>query len=221
MEDAGNAHLPLPADEIRALVETDHKHVWHPFTQMQEWIEQPCMIVAAGEGAYVIDVEGNRYLDGISSLWVNVHGHRRREIDDAIRGQLDRIAHSTLLGTASIPSIRLAERIIRHAPEGLTRVFYSDNGSTAVEVALKIAFQYWQQHDDPAKRKKKRLVSFHNAYHGDTLGAVSVGGIDLFHGKYGPSSSRSARSATRIAIAATWDSPRLHAGSPASRNSSS
>ncbi len=186
MEDARNARTPLSADEIRALIEADHKHVWHPFTQMQEWVEQPCMIVAEGEGAYVIDVEGNRYLDGISSLWVNVHGHRRREIDDAIRAQLDRIAHSTLLGTASVPSIRLAERIIRLAPEGLTRVFYSDNGSTAVEVALKIAFQYWQQHEDPAKRKKKRIVSFHNAYHGDTLGAVSVGGIDLFHGKYGP-----------------------------------
>jgi adenosylmethionine-8-amino-7-oxononanoate aminotransferase len=179
-------HLPLPADEIQALVAADHKHVWHPFTPMQEWYEQPCMIVAAGDGAYVIDVEGNRYLDGISSLWVNVHGHRRREIDEAVRDQLDRIAHSTLLGTASIPSIKLAEKIIRLAPEGLTRVFYSDNGSTAVEVALKIAFQYWQQHEDPKKREKKQLVSFHNAYHGDTLGAVSVGGIDLFHGKYGP-----------------------------------
>jgi adenosylmethionine-8-amino-7-oxononanoate aminotransferase len=181
-----DAGLPLPEDEIRSLVAADHRHVWHPFTQMQEWYEQPCMIVAAGEGAYVIDVEGNRYLDAISSLWVNVHGHRRKEIDDAVRDQLDRIAHSTLLGTASIPSIRLAEKIVRLAPEGLTRVFYSDNGSTAVEVALKIAFQYWQQHEDPEKRKKKRLVSFHNAYHGDTLGAVSVGGIDLFHGKYGP-----------------------------------
>ncbi len=178
--------LPLPADEIQALIETDHRHVWHPFTQMQEWYDQPCMIVAAGEGAYVTDVEGKRYLDGISSLWVNVHGHRRKEIDDAVRDQLDRIAHCTLLGTASVPSIRLAERIIRLAPEGLTRVFYSDNGSTAVEVALKIAFQYWQQHEDPKKREKKRLVSFRNAYHGDTLGAVSVGGIDLFHGKYGP-----------------------------------
>ncbi len=181
-----NDGLPLPADEIQALVAADHKHVWHPFTQMQEWCEQPCMIVAAGDGAYVIDVQGNRYLDAISSLWVNVHGHRRREIDEAVRDQLDRIAHSTLLGTASVPTIQLAEKIIHLAPEGLTRVFYSDNGSTAVEVALKIAFQYWQQHEDAKKREKKRLVSFHNAYHGDTLGAVSVGGIDLFHGKYGP-----------------------------------
>ncbi len=178
--------LPLPADEIHALVKADHTHVWHPFTPMQEWYDQPCMIVAAGEGAYVIDAEGNRYLDGISSLWVNVHGHRRREIDDAVRGQLDRIAHSTLLGSCNIPAIQLAEKIARLAPEGLTRVFYSDNGSTAVEVALKIAFQYWQQHENPKKREKKQLASFHNAYHGDTLGAVSVGGIDLFHGKYGP-----------------------------------
>lgn len=186
MERRQDLALPLPAGEIQALVAADHKYVWHPFTQMLEWYDQPCMIVAAGEGAYVIDVQGNRYLDGISSLWVNVHGHRRKEIDDAVRDQLDRIAHSTLLGTASIPSIRLAERIIRLAPDGLSRVFYSDNGSTAVEVALKIAFQYWQQQEDPKKREKKRFVSFHNAYHGDTLGAVSVGGIDLFHGKYGP-----------------------------------
>ncbi len=177
---------PLSADEIQALIAADHKHVWHPFTQMQEWCEQPCMIVAAGEGAYVIDVEGNRYLDGISSLWVNVHGHRRKEIDEAVRDQLDRIAHSTLLGTANVPSIWLAEKITRLAPEGLTRVFYSDNGSTAVEVALKIAFQYWQQQENPKKREKRQIVSFYNAYHGDTLGAVSVGGIDLFHGKYGP-----------------------------------
>jgi adenosylmethionine-8-amino-7-oxononanoate aminotransferase len=186
MEDSKYSRLPLSAAEKESLVAADRKYVWHPFTQMQEWREQPCMIVAAGEGAYVIDVDGNRYLDGISSLWVNVHGHRRKEIDEAVRGQLDRIAHSTLLGTANIPSIELAERIVRVAPEGLSRVFYSDNGSTAVEVALKIAFQYWQQHEDPGKRKKQRFVSFHNAYHGDTLGSVSVGGIDLFHEKYRP-----------------------------------
>ena len=186
MEDPGDVRLPLSAEEIQELIATDHKHVWHPFTQMQEWYEQPCMIVAEGDGAYLIDAEGNRYLDGISSLWVNVHGHRRREIDRAVREQLARIAHSTLLGTASIPSIRLARQIIRVAPRELSRVFYSDNGSTAVEVALKIAFQYWQQHEHEEKRRKKRFVSFHNAYHGDTLGAVSVGGIDLFHGKYGP-----------------------------------
>jgi adenosylmethionine-8-amino-7-oxononanoate aminotransferase len=186
MQDPRDARPPLSAEAIRNLIASDRKHLWHPFTQMREWVDQPCLIVAEGEGAYLIDVEGNRYLDGISSLWVNVHGHRRREIDEAVRDQLDRIAHSTLLGTASVPSILLAERIIRLAPEGLSRVFYSDNGSTAVEVALKIAFQYWQQHQEEAKRAKKRFVSFHNAYHGDTLGAVSVGGIDLFHGKYGP-----------------------------------
>ena len=118
MEDPKGVHQPLSAEEIQNLAATDHKHVWHPFTQMQEWYEQPCMIVAEGEGAYLIDAEGNRYLDGISSLWVNVHGHRRKEIDDAVRDQLDRIAHSTLLGTASIPSIKLAEQIVRLAPEG-------------------------------------------------------------------------------------------------------
>ena len=164
----------------------DKKYLWHPFTQMEEWLASESLVIESADGNYLIDTRGKRYLDGVSSLWVNVHGHRRKEIDDAVRDQLDRIAHSTLLGTASIPSIRLAEKITRLAPEGLTRVFYSDNGSTAVEVALKIAFQYWQQQENPKKREKRQIVSFCNAYHGDTLGAVSVGGIDLFHGKYGP-----------------------------------
>ncbi len=177
---------PLPPSEVRRLVEADHKCLWHPFTQMEEWLEQPCLIFAEGEGAWLVDVEGNRYLDGISSLWVNIHGHRRKEIDEAVREQLDRVAHCTLLGTANVPAIRLAERLVELTPEGLTRVFYSDNGSTAVEIALKIAFQYWQQQEEAEKRRKKGFVSFHNAYHGDTLGAVSVGGIDLFHAKYGP-----------------------------------
>lgn len=186
MNDAPQRRVPLPAEEVQRLKELDHRHLWHPFTQMQEWYEQPCLIIAEGDGPYVIDAEGNRYLDGISSLWVNLHGHRRAEIDEAVRDQLSRIAHATLLGTAGIPSIELAERIIALAPEGLTRIFYSDSGSTAVEVALKVAFQYWQQQDREAKRSKRRFVSFHNAYHGDTIGAVSLGGIDLFHGTYRP-----------------------------------
>ena len=178
--------LRITPEEIRRLQEMDHAYLWHPFTPMQEWAGQDCLIITGGEGPYLIDAAGNRYLDGVSSLWANLHGHRRREIDDAIRDQLDRIAHSTLLGLSHVPAIELAERLVRLTPEGLTRVFYSDSGSTAVEAALKIAFQYWSQHPDPGRRAKRNIVSFHNAYHGDTLGAVSVGGIDTFHRSYGP-----------------------------------
>ena len=185
MPETDNPRLPLPPGEIERLIQADHRHLWHPFTQMKEWYGQPCLIIAEGEGPYLVDVEGNRYLDGVSSLWVTLHGHRHREIDKAIQDQLKRIAHTTLLGLAHIPSIELAEKLAAISPEGLSRVFYSDNGSTAVEAALKIAFQYWQQHPDPAKRTKRRIVSFHNAYHGDTLGAVSLGGVDLFHACYG------------------------------------
>jgi len=171
-------------EEIRRLEEIDRKHVWHPFTQMKGWMEEPPLIVERAEGNWLIDVHGRRYLDGVSSLWVTVHGHRVPEIDDAVRAQLDRVAHSTLLGLASVPSIELAERLVRIAPRGLTRVFYSDSGSTAVEIALKIAYQFWQQ--QPGGSAKKRFVCFENAYHGDTLGSVSVGGIDLFHQVYRP-----------------------------------
>jgi adenosylmethionine-8-amino-7-oxononanoate aminotransferase len=177
--------LPLAPDKVKALVEADMRHLWHPFTQMKQWVEQPPLIIAYGEGPYLIDIHGNRYLDGISSLWVNLHGHRRKEIDDAVKEQIDRISHSTLLGLANIPSIELAEELTRIAPKGLQYVFYSDNGSTAVEVGLKIAFQYWQQAPEGG-RSKTRFVSFWNSYHGDTLGAVSTGGIDTFHSLYRP-----------------------------------
>jgi len=178
--------LPLSSQEIQQLIKADHRFLWHPFTQMKGWYEQPCLIIAEGDGPYLIDVEGNRYLDGVSSLWVTVHGHRREEINTAIEQQLNRIAHSTLLGLSNIPAIELAERLIGLSPKGLQRVFYSDSGSTAVEAAIKIAFQYWQQQPDKKKQAKRQILSFHNAYHGDTLGAVSVGGIDLFHACYRP-----------------------------------
>ena len=168
---------------MSTLADRDRRFVWHPFTQMQEWGQQEPLIIERGEGAWLIDTEGRRYLDGVSSLWTNVHGHHRREIDDAIRAQLDRVAHSTLLGLGNVPSIELAERLVAIAPAGLTRVFYSDSGSTAVEVALKMAFQHFQQRGRPEKR---RFLALTEAYHGDTLGAVSVGGIDLFHQIFHP-----------------------------------
>ncbi len=173
------------ADCTSRLRRLDRAHLWHPFTQMADWVQGDPIVIAAGEGAYLEDTDGRRYLDGVSSLWCNLHGHRRREIDEAVRRQLDRIAHSTLLGLASPPSVELAASLAQRAPGDLTRVFYSDAGATAVEIALKMAFQYWQQ-CDPSQPQRTRFVHLDEAYHGDTLGAVSVGGIDLFHKTYGP-----------------------------------
>ena len=165
------------------LAQWDHACLWHPFTQMHEWVQEPPLIIAKGKGSYVIDTEGHRYLDGVSSIWVNVHGHRHPRLDAAIRRQLVQIAHSTLLGVSNPPAIRLARELVRAAPKGLTRVFYSDDGSTAVEVALKMAVQYWQQRK-PSAGPKHSFLHLTHSYHGDTVGAVSVGGMDLFHGRF-------------------------------------
>src|SRR3972149_2099938 len=135
--------------KTKRLIRLDRQYVWHPFTQMHEWVQTDPLIIERGSGNYLIDAEGSRYLDGVSSLWVNVHGHRRPEIDRAIKAQIDRLAHSTLLGLGNAPSIELAQRLVRIAPKGLKKVFYSDNGSTAVEIALKMAFQYWEQTGKP------------------------------------------------------------------------
>ncbi len=173
---------PLRADH-EALVEADRAHLWHPFTQQRDWAGEPPVIVERAEGTDLIDTQGNRYIDGVSSLWCNVHGHRQPRIDAAIREQLDRVAHSTMLGLSHPPAIELASRLVDIAPPGLTRVFYSDSGSTATEIALKMAFQYWRQQGDD---RRTRFISLREAYHGDTIGSVSVGGIDLFHATYRP-----------------------------------
>ena len=174
-----------PSSPTARLRAADKAHVWHPFTAMAEWVAGDPVVIASGRREFLIDTEGNRYIDGVSSLWANLHGHRRREIDKAIRDQLGRIAHSTLLGLASPPSIELAERLVALAPKGLGRVFYSDSGATAVEVALKMAFQYWRQCPKPQPRRTK-FVNLSLGYHGDTIGAVSVGGIAQFHALYRP-----------------------------------
>src|ERR1041385_2407322 len=127
------------------LEQWDREHVWHPFTPMQQYATETPLIIERAEGCWLIDVEGTRYIDGVSSMWCNVHGHRVPELDDAIRQQLDRVAHSTLLGVSNVPAILLARQLVEAAPSGLTRVFFSDDGATAVEIALKMAFQYWQQ----------------------------------------------------------------------------
>ena len=165
--------------------ELDRRVLWHPFTQMREWMADDAPIIEAGDGPYLIDTEGRRYLDGGSSLWTNVHGHRHPRIDRAVAEQLGRIAHSTLLGLGNVPSIEYAARLLPLLPAGLSRVFYSDNGSTAAEVALKIAFHY-RQHLGGDEARRTRFLTFRDAYHGDTIGAVSVGGIDLFHETYRP-----------------------------------
>jgi adenosylmethionine-8-amino-7-oxononanoate aminotransferase len=167
----------------RQLETWDHRHLWHPFTQMQEWLSEPPLIIERGDGNYLIDTQGRRYLDGVSSLWCNVHGHRKPELDEALRAQTERIAHTTMLGLASVPAIVLAKRLADLTPAPLTRVFYSDAGATAVEIALKIALQYWQLR---GRTQRTRFVSLTEAYHGDTLGAVGVGYSETYHRFFRP-----------------------------------
>ncbi len=165
------------ADSSR-LLQLDCDHVWHPFTQMKHWRCADQLIIERGDGFYLIDTNGHRYIDGVSSLWCNVHGHNVPQINQAIRDQLDRIAHTTLLGLASPPSIELAGRLCHITPGSLNKVFYSDAGSTAVEISLKMAVGYWYHSGEP---KKNRFIALQGAYHGDTVGAMSVGYSDLFH----------------------------------------
>ncbi|HEY5040182.1 MAG TPA: adenosylmethionine--8-amino-7-oxononanoate transaminase, partial [bacterium] len=164
----------------------DKKYLWHPFTQQREWEADPDIpIIVSGKGTYLYDAKGKKYLDGVSSLWCNVHGHQVPQIDRAIQKQLKKIAHSTMLGSSNEPAILLAEKLVKLAPKGLTRVFYSDSGSEANEIGMKMAFQYWKQ-TFPAKLSKKMFVTIKEGYHGDTIGSVSLGGINLFHGIFGP-----------------------------------
>ena len=150
---------------------------------MKDWQKGDILIIESGKGCYLKDTKGKRYLDGVSSLWCNVHGHQVKDIDQAIKSQLGKIAHSTFLGLSNVPAIQLAKELIKIVPKGLSRVFYSDSGSEAVEIALKMAFQYWQ---NKGEKKRTKFIRLTNAYHGDTVGSVSVGGIDLFHEIYEP-----------------------------------
>ncbi len=168
-------------NDINPLIAKDDEFVWHPFTPMRQWpggADDPGRLIVAGDGFYLIDDQGRRFIDGFSSLWCNLHGHRVAAIDDAIRTQLGKIAHSTLLGHAQTASIELAQRLVRLTPEPLKKVFYSDSGATAVEVALKMAYQYWRNRGQSERRK---FVALRESYHGDTVGSVSLGGIDAFH----------------------------------------
>jgi adenosylmethionine-8-amino-7-oxononanoate aminotransferase len=163
----------------------DRDHVWHPFTQQQAWCEEEPLVIERGEGSYLIAADGQRYIDGVSSLWCNVHGHRHPGIDAAVSEQLGKVAHSTMLGLSHPAATELAARLVELTPAGLSRVFYSESGSTATEIALKMAFQYQQQRGGQHTRRTS-FVHLRDSYHGDTIGSVSVGGIDLFHSTYRP-----------------------------------
>lgn len=160
----------------------DREHFWHPFTQMADY--EP-LVIERAEGCMLYDIKGRAYLDGVSSLWCNLHGHRHPKLDAALREQLNRVAHTTALGASNVPAITLAKRLTDIAPHGLKHVFFSDSGATAVEVALKLAFQYWRQRPNP-KPEKSCYVAFTDGYHGDTLGSVSVGGVERFHAMFAP-----------------------------------
>lgn len=160
----------------------DREHVWHAFTQMAEY--DP-LIIERGEGCRLYDIDGREYIDGVSSLWCNLHGHRHPTIDAAVREQLEKIAHTTSLGASNPTTIKLARRLVDLAPPGLNHVFFSDDGATAVEVGLKLAFQYWRQRPDP-RPEKTSYLALGDAYHGDTLGSVSVGGVERFHALFAP-----------------------------------
>jgi adenosylmethionine-8-amino-7-oxononanoate aminotransferase len=166
-------------------VQLDHDHLWHPFTQQRGWSEEEPLMIERAQGSHLIGSDGKRYIDGVSSLWCNVHGHRHAGIDAAVSDQLDKVAHTTMLGLSHPAAAVLAGRLVDLAPAGLSRVFYSESGSTATEIALKMAFQYQQQRGGQHARRTS-FVHLRDSYHGDTIGSVSVGGIDLFHSTYRP-----------------------------------
>src|SRR6266576_4460710 len=195
---------------MHPLAKLDHRYVWHPFTQMHDWLQREPIVITSGHGAVLCDVGGTEYLDGNSSIWTNLHGHRHPKINAAIQCQLKRISHSSALGLANEPASLLAERLARLAnsmqvggmrytspysslaksgtrvtrPSAvvLEKVFFSDDGSTAMEVALKLAYEFTRRSRGP--KPEPRFLSLEGAYHGDTVGAVSLGSLDLFHKAY-------------------------------------
>jgi len=167
----------------KELIELDKRYLWHPFTPMFDWLSSEPVIIDSADGFYLVDTEGNRYIDGVSSLWCNVHGHRVKDIDAAIKAQIDKVSHSTLLGLGQTKSIELADKLVRLTPTGLDKVFYSDSGATAVEIALKIVFQYFH---NLGENKRTKFIALADSYHGDTIGSVSLGGIRTFHSIFKP-----------------------------------
>ena len=171
---------------MNKFAQLDRQYVWHPFTQMRDWLRSEPIVISSGKGAVLRDVRGRQFLDANSSIWTNLHGHSHPKINAAITKQLKRIAHSSALGLANEPASVLAQKLIQEANHGQSRklhkVFFSDNGSTALEVALKLAYEFSKR---TKKTKAPRFLSLEGAYHGDTIGAVSLGHVDLFHKAYG------------------------------------
>ncbi len=161
----------------------DKEYFWHPFTQMKVYREEENIIVERGEGVYIYDINGNKYLDGVASLWCNVHGHNHPKLNKALIEQVNKIAHFTTLGASNIPAIVFAKKLVDITPKGLTKVFYSEDGSEAMEIAIKIAYHYWH---NKGEKQRNKFITLSEAYHGDTIGSVSVGGINIFHDKYKP-----------------------------------
>jgi len=175
-------HAPGGPRDIDVLLQWDREHVWHAFTQMQEY--EP-LLIERGEGCWLVDADGNRYLDGSASMWCNVHGHRHPRLDAALMAQAGRVAHTTNLGLSNSTTVEFARRLVEIAPPGLEKVFFSGDGSSAIEAALKMAFQYWRQ-AAPPEPARTRFVAIGEAYHGDTLGAIGVGGVDRFTALFQP-----------------------------------
>lgn len=167
----------------KQLQDWDKQYVWHPFTQMQDWLADDQIVIVKGEGSWLIDSDGKRYLDGVASMWTNVHGHSHPALNKALADQAARLEHSTLLGLAGEQSILLAKQLVEITPAGLSKVFYSDNGSTAVEVGLKMAYQFHCHKGEP---QRSRFIRLQHAYHGDTIGSMSVGGIGIYHATFSP-----------------------------------
>ena len=177
------ASPPETADGCAGVVAKDRRHVWHPFAQMREYLALPPLVIAGGRGGWLVDADGREYLDGNASIWTNVHGHRDPDLDAALRAQLDAVAHTTLLGHTHGPASELAAELAAEAPAGLEKVFFTDNGAGAVEVALKQSFQYWQLTGRP---EKTGVIGLQGAYHGDTFGTMSVGDSGCFHARFRP-----------------------------------
>ncbi|MDK2791029.1 MAG: adenosylmethionine---8-amino-7-oxononanoate aminotransferase [Methanothermococcus sp.] len=163
----------------------DKEYIWHPYTQMKEYENSKNLIIEKGEGNYLIDIHGKKYLDAVSSIWCNMFGHGEKRIIDAIKNQTEKICHSTLLGCGNVPSAVLAKKLVDITPEHLKKVFYSEDGAEAVEIAVKMAFEYYLLKEGKSSKRNK-FISVKEGYHGDTIGAMSVGGSETFHGYFKP-----------------------------------
>ena len=167
---------------MHKLAHLDQRYVWHPFTQMRDWERAEPIVLVRGKGAMLEDAQGNKYLDGNASIWTNLHGHNHPQLNRAIKRQLKQVAHTSALGLGNEPASLLAEKLVKAAGRPLRKIFYSDNGSTALEVALKMAYEFARR---TGRSRSPRFLSLDGAYHGDTIGATSLGHIDLFHKTYG------------------------------------